>query len=76
MSEDLYKFRLYVSGDDSETREMAEQMKKLLEENILAVPGTGFKGPGYFRLSYCCSRETARHSLPGFKRAIDKVRGV
>lgn len=34
MSEDLYKFRLYVSGDDSETREMAEQMKKLLEENF------------------------------------------
>ncbi len=46
----------------------------LLEENILAVPGTGFKGPGYMRLSYCCSRETARHSLPGFARAIAKAK--
>lgn len=45
----------------------------LLKENILAVPGTGFAGPGHVRLAYCCSRETAEGSLPGFKRAIESI---
>ncbi len=47
----------------------------LQEENILAVPGTGFGGPGYFRLAYCCSPDTVERALPGFRRALDKARG-
>ena len=46
----------------------------LLEEKILAVPGSGFMGPGYFRLAYCCSRETCENALPGFKRVLEKVK--
>lgn len=46
----------------------------LLEEKILSVPGTGFFGPGHIRLAYCCSRETAVGSLPGFARAIAKAK--
>ena len=49
--------------------------RELLAENILAVPGTGFFGPGHIRLAYCCSRETAERSLPGFVRAIERVKG-
>lgn len=50
-------------------------VRELQAENILAVPGSGFFGPGYFRLAFCCSRKTVEGSLPGFKRAIARVKG-
>lgn len=50
-------------------------VRELLEENILAVPGSGFGGPGYFRLAYCCSYDSVERSLPGFRRVIDRVKG-
>jgi aspartate aminotransferase len=45
----------------------------LKEELILAVPGAGFAGPGYFRLSYAVPDSTISGSMQGFKRALDKV---
>lgn len=48
----------------------------LQEENILAVPGTGFGGPGHFRLAYCVDDRTIEGALPGFERAIRKARGM
>ena len=51
-------------------------VRELQKENILAVPGSGFGGPGYFRLAYCCAPETIERSLPGFRRAIERVRGA
>jgi aspartate aminotransferase len=45
----------------------------LKEEKILAVPGRGFAGPGYFRLCFCASEETIFAALPGFARAIKKA---
>ncbi|MBU1208005.1 MAG: pyridoxal phosphate-dependent aminotransferase [Proteobacteria bacterium] len=45
----------------------------LLQENILAVPGTGFGTPGYFRLAYCVENRVIERSLEGFRRAIKKV---
>lgn len=45
----------------------------LKEELILAVPGTGFGGPGYFRLSYAVPESTITGSMKGFKRALEKV---
>ncbi len=47
-------------------------VRELQRENILAVPGSGFGGPGHFRLAYCCSPETVERSLPGFRRAIER----
>ncbi len=47
-------------------------VRELQKENILAVPGSGFGGPGHFRLAYCCSPETVERSLPGFRRAIER----
>lgn len=41
----------------------------LLTENILAVPGTGFGYPGYFRLAFCMDETTIRRAAPAFKRA-------
>ncbi len=48
-------------------------MKTLLKENILAVPGSGFHGPGHFRLSYAIPDKTIERSIPGFKRAIENA---
>jgi len=46
----------------------------LKEERILVVPGSGFDGPGYFRIAFCVEDDTIKNSLPGFKRAIEKLR--
>ena len=45
----------------------------LKEELILAVPGAGFGGPGYFRLSYAVPDATITGSMAGFKKALEKV---
>jgi len=45
----------------------------LLQENILAVPGTGFGTPGHFRLAYCVANKVIEGSLEGFRRAIRKA---
>ncbi len=44
----------------------------LLQENILAVPGTGFGTPGYFRLAYCVEDRVIEGAMEGFRRAIRK----
>jgi len=48
-------------------------VRELQKERILAVPGTGFGGPGHFRLAYCCAPEIVERSLPGFRRALVRV---
>ncbi len=48
-------------------------VQALQEELILAVPGTGFGGPGYFRLAFCLEDETIKKSKPAFKRVMDKL---
>ncbi len=35
--------------------------------NLLLVPGSGFGGPGFFRLSYCVDMQIIRNSLPAFE---------
>jgi aspartate aminotransferase len=45
----------------------------LKEELILAAPGAGFDGPGYFRLSYAVPDSTISGSMEGFKRAYEKA---
>jgi aspartate aminotransferase len=47
-------------------------VRTLLEENILAVPGTGFGSPGFFRLAYCVEDRVIEGSTEGFRRAIKK----
>jgi aspartate aminotransferase len=46
----------------------------LQEELILTVPGSGFAGPGYFRIAYCTDDESIQKSLAGFKKVMAKFR--
>jgi len=48
-------------------------VQKLQESLILAVPGSGFGGPGYFRLSYCVADATITNAAEGFKTALASV---
>jgi aspartate aminotransferase len=43
----------------------------LQDELILAVPGSGFGGPGYFRIAFCVDDDTIVKALPGFKKVLD-----
>ena len=49
-------------------------VKTLLKKNILVVPGTGFGGPGYFRIAYCVDDATIINSMKGFAQAINDTR--
>jgi len=49
-------------------------VKRLLKRNILAVPGSGFGGPGYFRIAYCVDDATIINSMQGFAEAINECR--
>ncbi|MCK5097865.1 MAG: pyridoxal phosphate-dependent aminotransferase [Desulfobacteraceae bacterium] len=46
----------------------------LSKQNILAVPGAAFGGPGHFRLSYAVPDKTITGSFEGFKKAFDSVK--
>ncbi len=48
-------------------------IRALLEEGILAVPGSGFGRGGHMRLSITVPRDTVVRSLPGFERAFRKM---
>ncbi|MBW1768474.1 MAG: pyridoxal phosphate-dependent aminotransferase [Deltaproteobacteria bacterium] len=44
----------------------------LQDENILTVPGSGFGGPGHFRIAYCVADTTIERALPGFKKVMKR----
>jgi aspartate aminotransferase len=50
-----------------------EFVNLLKEELILAVPGSGFGSPGYFRIAFCVDDNTIIKSLPGFHRVMEKI---
>ncbi|MFZ4394661.1 MAG: pyridoxal phosphate-dependent aminotransferase [Kiritimatiellia bacterium] len=49
-------------------------VQELLGENILAVPGSGFGFPGYFRLTFCVDESVILRAAPGFKDAAARKR--
>jgi aspartate aminotransferase len=49
-------------------------VQSLQEELILTVPGSGFGGPGHFRIAFCVDDETITNAIPGFARVIKKFR--
>ncbi|QTA88697.1 pyridoxal phosphate-dependent aminotransferase [Desulfonema magnum] len=49
-------------------------VKALQEELILAVPGSGFGGPGHFRLAFCVDDATITNSMLGFKKVMEKFK--
>lgn len=64
----FYLFPKAPGGDD------VDFVKVLQQELILTVPGSGFGGPGHFRISYCVADDTITGALPGFERAIKKFK--
>ncbi len=64
----FYVFCQAPGGDD------VAFVRHLQKYNILAVPGVGFGGPGYFRLAYCVSEDTIRNSIPAFKKAFEEFK--
>ncbi len=49
-----------------------EFVRSLQKELILAVPGSGFGGPGHFRIAFCVDDDTIKNSIPGFKKVMEK----
>ncbi len=49
-------------------------IQALQEELILAVPGSGFGGPGHFRIAFCVDDEVIMKAMPGFKKVFEKFR--
>lgn len=41
-------------------------VKTAMKYNLLLVPGSGFGGPGYFRIAYSVSTSIIKNSLPAF----------
>lgn len=64
----FYVFCQAPGGDD------VAFVRHLQKYNILAVPGVGFGGPGYFRLAYCVAEDTIRNSIPAFKKAFKEFK--
>ncbi len=48
----------------------------LKKHKILAVPGTGFGCPGWFRLSYCVPEETIENSAIAWAEAVREWKGL
>ena len=49
-------------------------VRELQDELILVVPGSGFGGPGHFRIAYCVEDATIVNALPGFARVMAKYK--
>jgi aspartate aminotransferase len=62
----FYFFPKAPGGDD------AKFVDALLEEKILAVPGSGFGRAGYIRLSCAVDEKIIARSADGFKRATER----
>ncbi|OAA86880.1 pyridoxal phosphate-dependent aminotransferase [Clostridium ljungdahlii] len=62
----FYLFPKSLIADDVE---FAKEAKKF---NLLIVPGSSFKCPGYFRLSYCISYDKIEKSLDSFDKLAKK----
>ena len=63
----FYLFVKVPGGDDMKFADI------LQEQRILSVPGSGFNMPGYIRLAFCVEDDVIIRSIPGFKKAIEKV---
>ncbi|MDY5953842.1 MAG: pyridoxal phosphate-dependent aminotransferase [Kiritimatiellia bacterium] len=60
-------FYIFAKVPDGNDKAFCE---RLLQENILAVPGTGFGCPGYIRLCYAVDESIIRRSAPAWLRAV------
>jgi aspartate aminotransferase len=47
-------------------------LEELKAFRVLAVPGSSFKAPGYFRIAYCLDDHTVEGCLDGFRKVAQK----
>jgi aspartate aminotransferase len=47
-------------------------INELRQCRVLAVPGTSFNAPGYFRIAYCLDNHTVEGCLDGFRQVAKK----
>jgi aspartate aminotransferase len=47
-----------------------EFVRALQKRRILTVPGSGFGGPGHFRIAYCVDDQTIVNAMPGFAETM------
>ena len=62
-------FYLFVKAPGGDDSVFIDTLKK---ELVLAVPGSGFGMPGYFRISFCVSDDVINRSMEGFEKAFKK----
>lgn len=62
-------FYLFPRSPIADDVKFADALK---EERILVVPGSGFDGPGHFRIAFCVDDDVIKNSMPGFEKAIEK----
>lgn len=62
-------FYLFVKVPDGDDMAFSDKAKQ--EYNLLAVPGTIFGCPGFFRLAYCVSNDMIRRSLSAFRSIME-----
>ncbi len=62
-------FYFWLKSPVEDEREVVDALKK---ELILTVPGRGFAGPGWFRVSYCVDDAVIDRAADGFK-AVRKL---
>lgn len=65
----FYLFPKCPVDDDRKFAEIA------LKHRTIVVAGSGFSYPGYFRISYCVSRETIAGSEKAFRAIMEECRG-
>ena len=61
-------FYLFIKSPLEDDIKFIELLQKQL---VLAVPGSAFGCPGYFRLSYCVEDQTILNAMPAFKTALE-----
>lgn len=66
-------FYVFLKSPIEDELEFVNMAKKY---NLLLVPGTTFKCPGYMRLAYCVSSDTIKNSLAKFAELMEEVRSL
>jgi aspartate aminotransferase len=51
-----------------------EFVQALKAERVLVVPGSGFHGPGHFRIAFCVDDAVIRNAMGGFEKAMRKFK--
>lgn len=66
-------FYLFMKSPIADDIAFCQMAKKY---NLLIVPGTSFGCPGFVRIAYCVSHDTAKNALPAFKKLMEEVKAL